>query len=224
MADVQPLPTQDLIDVASIEDDVVVLKNGALRQILIVSGVNFELKSEEEQDIILYAYQNLLNSLDFSIQFVVHSRKLNIESYLKTLEELISKEEDELLREQIREYQIFISDFVSQNTIMTKTFFVVVPYERIVLPTKSKLPFSLPFVQQTTKKEPENSTAEELAKDIQQLRQRTEQVIIGLQNIGLRAVPLNREEIIELLYNLYNPETIEKKDIPIAKGYDDDKR
>lgn len=215
MAETQALPTQELIDIAGIQDDVVVLKSGAIRQIIIVSGVNFDLKSEEEQNLITYAYQNFLNSLDFSLQCIVHSRKLNIESYLRLLDELAEKEKNELLRNQAGEYRAFIREFVEQNAIMTKTFFAVVPYERIALPTKARVLSFLPFGKKT--EEPQQpKTDAELAHDIRQLRQRTEQVIAGLQSIGLRAVSLNTEELIELFYNLYNPEAVEKKGLVFA--------
>jgi len=217
MAETQAIPSQALIDIATIEDDVIILKNGGIRQILIVSGINFDLKSEDEQNLILYSYQNFLNSLDFSFQCVVHSRKLNIESYLRTLDELAEKEENELLKNQVTEYQAFVREFVEQNAIMTKTFFAVVPYERSALPTKKGMLAFLPFGKK--QEEPARpQTNEELAHDIRQLRQRTEQVVAGLQSIGLRAVPLNNEELIELFYNLYNPEAVEKKGLAIAQS------
>lgn len=228
MAETKSIPTQDLIDISSIEDDIIVLKSGGIRQILIVSGVNFDLKSEEEQNLILHSYQNFLNSLDFSLQCVVHSRKLNIESYLRTLDELAEKEKNELLKNQAAEYQAFVREFVEQNAIMIKTFFAVVPYERVVLPTKKGMLAFLPWPGRPfgkkqekpdqPKAEARTQTNEELAHDIRQLRQRTEQVTAGLQSIGLRAVPLNREELIELFYNLYNPEAVEKKGLAFAQS------
>ena len=202
MAETQAIPSQALIDIATIEDDVIILKNGGIRQILIVSGINFDLKSEDEQNLILYSYQNFLNSLDFSFQCVVHSRKLNIESF------------DE---QGIGYRRSFVREFVEQNAIMTKTFFAVVPYERSALPTKKGMLAFLPFGKK--QEEPARpQTNEELAHDIRQLRQRTEQVVAGLQSIGLRAVPLNNEELIELFYNLYNPEAVEKKGLTIAQS------
>src|SRR3989344_2884939 len=101
-------PTQDFVEIKEIQDGVVVLKGGGLRQILMVDGVNFELKSEEEQSLIIYAYQNFLNSLDFSLQCVVHSRKLGIEQYLLKLEDREREEPNELLKNQIAEDREFI--------------------------------------------------------------------------------------------------------------------
>src|SRR3989344_3368735 len=121
--------TQQFIEVADIKNDVVVLKSGGLRKILAVSGVNIDLKSEEEKNLILSSFQNILNSLNFSLQCFVHSRKLNIDSYLETLSGRIPQETNELLKNQIIEYQTFIKALVAENAIMQKSFFVVVPYD-----------------------------------------------------------------------------------------------
>ncbi|BCX15911.1 MAG: hypothetical protein KatS3mg098_140 [Candidatus Parcubacteria bacterium] len=205
-----PNSTQQFVDVEKIKDGVVFLKDGSLRAVLMVAGINFELKSEEEQDIITNAYQDFLNSLDFSLQIIIHSRKLNIDNYLKRMEAIRSKEPSELLRNQIDEYISFIREFVKQNEIMTKTFFVVIPYEAGGAQALKKGFFDfLPFL--TSKKKASNAQKESQEQSIIQLRQRVEQVAIGLERIGLRAVPLNDEELIELYYNLYNPETVEKE-------------
>jgi len=205
--------TQQFVDVKEIRDGAVILKNGSLRKILLVSGINFELKSEEEQNIIIYAYQNFLNSLDFSVQFVIHSRRTNIAEYLRNMKERQNNEVNELLKNQISEYAEFIRSFVESNEIMAKTFFVVVPYDSISVPKGGKK--FLGFLGLGKK------TASSLDKTLEQkfiqLNQRTDQVISGLVQVGLRAVPLNDEELIELFYNLYNPESIKKEDLKIAE-------
>jgi len=211
--------TQKFVEIDTIEGDVVILKNGGLRKVLLVSGVNLELKSEDEQSLVYFAYQDLLNSLDFSLQFLVHSRKLNIDSYLRLLEEHRAKETNELLKSQINEYKEFIKSFVQQNEIMTKTFFVVVPYDPVsIQATTEGIAKFLPFLKKNAQdKMRETQKGEAREKYITQLNQRVDRVISGLQTMGLRVVILNREELIELFYNLYNPETIEKKDLAIAK-------
>src|SRR3990167_833261 len=108
-------PSQQFVEIESIENDVVRIKGGGMRKILLVSGINFDLKSEEEQGMIIYAFQNFLNSINFSVQFFIHSRKLNIESYLAMLQERENQEPTELLKNQISEYREFIRTFVSQN-------------------------------------------------------------------------------------------------------------
>ncbi len=207
-------PTQQFVKIEDIKEDVIILKNGSLRRVLMVSGINFELKSEEEQSITTYSYQGFLNTLDFSVQILIHSRKLNIENYLNKLTERQSIETSELLKNQISEYIEFIRSFVELNAVMAKTFFVVVPYDSIQIPKAGEsIIASLKFWEK--KKMP--SKEENLEQKIIQLNQRTEQVINGLTQIGLRVVSLRDEELIELFYNLYNPEAVEKKGLKIAK-------
>ncbi len=208
--------TQQFVEIEEIKDGTVILKNGSLRRILMVSGINFELKSEEEQNIITHAYQNFLNSLDFSVQFVIHSRKLNIEGYLNKLIERRAQEENELLKNQIAEYIEFIRSYVQSNEIMAKTFFAVVPYDPIIIPSGGKKILEFFKFGAKTKQAPLEQTLEQ---KIIQLNQRTDQVINGLAQIGLRIVSLNNEELVELFYNLYNPEAIEKTELKIAKEY-----
>ena len=218
MATKESVSTQQFVDIEDIKDGVIVLKSGGLRRVVMVGGTNFELKSEEEQNIIIGSYQNFLNTLDFSIQIIIHSRRLNIDAYLKMLSERQDQEPNELLKNQIAEYVEFIRSFVSQNEIMTKTFFVVVPYDGIDISQVAKkgILSKIPFF---AKKEQDKTNQEiDFGERLTQLNQRTDQVVVGLEQIGLRAVSLNDEELIELFYNLYNPQAIEKKDLKIAKA------
>lgn len=222
----EALPTQQFIEIDTITNGVVILKNGGLRQILMVSGINFDLKSEEEQGMLISIFQNFLNSLDFTVQIFIHSRKLNIDTYLQNLSVRESQESNELLKNQIAEYQEFIRAFVSENAIMNKTYFVVVSYDPIKIPeggaavTQSVLEF---LKKKGVAKPTERLGAgvgekeKELEHHIEQLAQRTSQVVAGLNQMDLRAVPLNNEELTELFYNLYNPETVEKKGIAFAQ-------
>ena len=211
------LSTQEFVELQEVREGVIFLKNGALRQLLMVSGVNFDLKSEQEQDLMTYAYQNLLNALDFSLEIFIHSRRLNIESYLSKLQERHEKESNELLKTQIAEYLEFIKSFVANNAIMDKTFFVVVPYDPVNIPKAAKGVISFIKKEKTSASQSEAAQTENTQQNLQQLYQRTDQVIAGLQQIGLRAVPLGTEESIELIYNLYNPQLIEKGELEIAK-------
>lgn len=206
--------TKDLLEIEKIKENTIILKGGELRQVIIVGGINFALKSEEEQNIITQAYQEFLNSLEFSIQIIIHSRKVNIEKYLNTLYEFKTKEVSALLQNQIEEYIEFIRGFIKDNDIMLKTFFVVVPYTIINLSQEAKqLSSKIPFLSFNKQKDSaeDNKQEEILLSAIQQLNQRTNQVIEGLASIGLDAVQLKDEELLELLYNYYNPETIEKE-------------
>ncbi len=214
----QELSTQQVIEFESIKDGVIILKDGSLRQVVMVSGVNFDLKSEEEQNVILYAFQSFLNALDFSIQILIHSRKLNIDGYLELLDEREKQETNELLKNQIAEYREFIKTFVETSAIMSKTFFVVVPYEASPISLEKGVKSNVKGLLEGLmgkKKSPQTQEDFEIMK--QQLFQRTDQVINGLRGIGLRAIPLENQELIELLYNLYNPEKVEKEKLKLQE-------
>ena len=210
----QTLSTQQFVDIKEVKDGVVYLKGGGIRRILAVGGINFDLKSQEEQEIILHAFQGFLNTLDFSIQIFIHSRKVNVETYLQKIEERKAEEQNELLKIQVGDYIEFVKTFVRDNPIVTKTFFIVVPYEtsKISTPTKGLLGFF--------KKKPASETKTdervEHQKQTFQLGQRVDEVIQGLGGIGVHAQPLEDEEITELFYNLYNPALTEKEDLAIA--------
>jgi type IV secretory pathway VirB4 component len=202
--------TQQLVEIKDIKDGVVYLKGGGLRRVLMVSGINFDLKSEAEQTLILNSFQDFLNSLDFSVQFFVHSRKVNINSYLETMEERKKEETNELLKIQIEDYIKFVRAFVEENTIITKNFFVVVPYDPIVAVQKAGGIFSVFSGKKTTGGEISNQA------NLEQLSRRVDQVINGLEQIGLRVAVLGDDELTELYYNLYNPQLVEKRGLEIS--------
>lgn len=215
-------PSQQFVEIKSIKNETIILKAGALRQIIAVSGINFDLKSEEEQELIINGFQDFLNSLSFSLQIFIHSRKINIDRYLDNLSARLEKETNELLKTQIAEYREFVRAFVTQNAIMTKTYFVVVPFDPVSLPkgasggiTRSLLGIFNKSV--AVKQTGETEEDKDLNLQIEQIGQRTLNILAGLNQIGLRAVRLNDEELIELFYNLYNPEAIEKESLEITK-------
>ena len=211
-------PTQKFIDIQSVRENTLILKNGSLRKILMVSGVNFDLKSEEEQGLITYAYQNFLNSLDFSVQVFLHSRRLNIEDYLKKLDTRQSEEENDLLKTQIAGYREFVASFVGQNPIMSKTFFVVVPLDPIQIPGgASGIATKLFGAFKKSSAQPAQDQEKDFQHNLLQLNQRVDRVMNGLTGIGLQAAVLDDSTIIELFYNLYNPESVEKRGLAIAK-------
>jgi len=206
--------TKELIDIKEIKSNTVILKDGSLRQVLIVGGINFSLKSEEEQQVILSAYQNFLNSLEFPVQILIHSRKINIQKYINNLIEIKNKETSPLLQSQIEEYIEFIRGFVAENAIMSKNFFVVVPFSPININVQKDLTSKIPFFSNknnaSSEQQEEDKNFEE---NLIQMNQRTTQVIDALASIGLDAVVLNNEQLIELFYNYYNPETVEKESV-----------
>ncbi len=214
MAKSESLPTQEVIEIDRLENDAVVLKNGGLRKVLLVSGLNFDLKSEEERNIILFTYQGFLNSLNFSIQHFVHSRKINIDNYMSSLEQRKNKESNELIKGLISEYKEFVGSLISQNPIMSKTFFVIVPYDSIDISEASKTIISkITDIFKKSTKKPEENIKSVSQSALSSLEQRVDQVVIGLSQVGLRVVSLNQKELEEFFYNLYNPETIERRKI-----------
>ena len=194
--------TQQLLEVEKIKEGVVVLRNKALRGILMVSSQNFALKSEEEQKAIIYQFQSFLNSLDFSLEIVIQSRRLNMTGYLESLKELEKKEENELLKLQIGEYEKFIKELIAGGAIMSKSFFVVVPFVFAELP---RLTPSIDKVKKTKKA----LIDERFQRAKTQLWQRMEFVALGLRRCGLQCAPLNTVELIELFWSLYHPEEAE---------------
>ena len=129
-------PSQQILNIEEIRDGVLILKDGTLKVVLMASSLNFALKSADEQTAIILQYQNFLNSLDFSVQFFMQSRKINIEPYLDTLKAAKEKQENELLQIQISEYIEFIRTFVKASNIVNKNFYVVVPFTPPVFETK----------------------------------------------------------------------------------------
>jgi hypothetical protein len=194
--------TQEHIDVEEIKDGAIVLKNGALRAVLLVSSVNFDLKSSEEQDLIIQQYQNFLNSLDFPIQVLVSSRKMNITPYLEYLEGMEKKQTNEILRFQTGEYRNFIKSLVDISNIMSKSFYVVVPFS----PVESQ---EGGFFQKITSifspKQGILKKREWFETYKNQLWQRVDYVANALSGTGVKVVQLKTDELIELLYNSYNP-------------------
>lgn len=192
--------TQDFVPVRDIKDGVVILKSGQLCKILLASSVNFALKSLDEQKAILFQFQNFLNTLDFSLQIYVQSRRLNIEPYVATLVDRQSIQDNDLMRIQLREYIEFIHTFTTEVDVMTKNFFIVIPY------TAPSINFKKGFTNILTKgnASKENTIEEEHI----QLEQRQTIVEQGLNRIGVRTIALDNDELVELFYHLYNPSDI----------------
>lgn len=199
---------QQFLAIDTVREDVLLLKDGGLRVILMCSSLNFALKSSDEQDAIIFQYQNFLNSLDFSLQFVIHSRRLNIAPYLEALQERQKEEDNELLKIQITEYVDFIKTFVDMTNIMSKTFYAVIPFTPPFLEKGGFLNglFSTLGLSKGKKADSGDSFTEYK----NQLWQRADTVTAGLQRFGVRSAPLNTEELIELFYGLYNPTEFEK--------------
>jgi len=198
---------QDFVPVKEVRDGVIVLKDGGLRSVLMASSLNFALKSDDEQTAFILQFQSFLNSLDFPIQIFVQSRMLDIRPYLSTLEVAYKNQLDDLMRIQIREYIQFIKNFTEAANIMTKNFFVVVPYTPAILSVDKGLLNRLPWSRGAKDPDAENRSFEE---NLTQLEQRVGIVQQGLVRTGVRTVQLGTEEAVELIYKMFNPGDQEK--------------
>ncbi len=194
------IASQKFVEIDKIKEDMVILKNGAVRAVLLASSINLALKSTEEQDATIYQFQNFLNSIDFPLQFVIQSRKLNIDNYLETIGEIEKKQDNELLKIQTREYIDFVRNFVELQNIMTKHFYISVPFTKEISKGAT--------LTSATK-----MTDEQLLKVKDQLWQRVDEIVAGISRVGIKCTPLNTQELTELFYDLYNPEEEGKRDL-----------
>lgn len=197
--------TQDFLEIKDIKEGVVVLKNNDIRGILMVSSINFALKSEEAQSSIVYAFQSFLNSLDFSCQIVVQSRNINITPYLDTIKSLEENQPNELLKTLTSSYREFVKELVRGDSIMTKSFYVVIPYALTEV-------FGVGGIGKKTSLAGEKSTPqqdEDFEKCKNQLWQRMEFLAVGLKRCGLDVAPLTTPELIELFWSIHHPSEAE---------------
>ena len=207
LAGAKPGPAvQQYLDIAEIKEDVVVLKDGTLRAVLAVASVNFGLKSEDEQNATISAYVQFINALEHPLQIVIQSRKLNIDEYINRLERAEHEQTNDLLRLQITNYRSFIKELVELGEIMSKRFFLVVPYSPLSDKRKgfwSRFSELLrPLV--TVRIREERFRAHRGA-----LLQRVSHVQNGLSSIGLKSQALDTQALIELYYRVYNPDIAE---------------
>ncbi len=211
--------SQNFVPIKEIQDGIVILKDGGLRAVLMASSVNLSLKSEDEQTATIMQFQNFLNTLDFSLQICVQSRKFNITSYIALLENRLREQTEPLLKIQTEEYIRFIKDFTESTNIMTKHFFLVVP----LMPTSSDsgakpglMDRILPANKNVHSEESEKAFSEERS----QLEQRVALVAQGLSRLGIRTVQLKTEDEVELFYRVFNPGDAES---PIDLGTEKEK-
>jgi hypothetical protein len=193
--------TQDFVTIRDIRDGVVMLRGGQLCRILLASSVNFSLKSQDEQKAILLAFQNFLNTLDFSIQIYIQSRKMNIEPYLAILREREAGQDNDLMRVQLREYMEFIKTFTTEVEVMTKNFFVVIPYTATAINLTKNLGA---FLGQGKASAATGADAR-FEEQRLQLDQRVAVVEQGLGQIGVKTIALSTDELVEFFYHVYNP-------------------
>jgi hypothetical protein len=201
--------TQEFIPIKEVRDGIIVLKDGDLRAIVLANSINLSLKSEDEQKATILQFQNFLNTLDFTVQISIQSRRLDIRPYLLLLENRIKAQNEPLLKLQTREYIEFVRNFTETVAIMTKSFFVVVPYTHTVLKSDSGI-----FERMFSKKNKEETR---VAKQVDfeekrsQLEERVAVIVQGLGRCGINSAQLGTEEVVEVFYKVFNPGEIEGK-------------
>ncbi|MBU0721919.1 hypothetical protein KKA93_00465 [Patescibacteria group bacterium] len=196
--------TQQYLDIAEFREDTIIMRDGTLRAVLLVASINFALKSEDEQNAIISSYVGFLNNIDFSLQIVMQSRELNIDNYLAILKQKEKEQTNELLKMQTAEYLQYVSELISFGKIMNKKFYIVVAYNPLSDKQKgffAKLLESLRPASIIKMKE------ERFLKRRLELTRRVENIVGGLASMGVNAVQLDTQSLIELFYNTYNPET-----------------
>jgi len=203
--------TQQYLDIAEIKDNTVVMKDGTLRAVLLVSSINFALKSEDEQNAVISSYVRFLNNLSFSMQIVIQSRELDIDNYLVYLKEREKEQTNKLLKLQTADYIQYINELTSLGRIMSKRFLAIVPYDPLTDKRKgffSSLKEALRPATVIKLKEKTFSRYQEM------LDRRIESVIGGLESMGVSVARLDTQSLIELYYKTYNPETAKNQQLP----------
>jgi type IV secretory pathway VirB4 component len=200
--------TKQYLDIAEIKEDTVIMKDNSLRVVLLASSINFALKSEEEQNAIVSGYVQFLNSLDYPLQIVIHSRRLNIEKYLDKLKTQEKEQKNELLKMQIADYRQFVGELIEMGDIMSKKFYVVVPYSPL---TNKQKGFFDRFKEVLTPSLAIRLQEEKFLERKREMMLRVESVSSGLQSMGIQTAMLDTQSLIELFYNCYNPELAESE-------------
>lgn len=195
----QNTSTQDFVPVRDVRENVAILKDGRMCVILLASSINFALKSSDEQQAILQQFQSFLNTVDFSLQFYVQSRRLDIQPYLDKLLEREPLQDNDLMRIQLREYMEFIRTFTTEVDVMSKNFFIVVPY------TPTEINFKANIGSMFGGKKELKVDESKFQEHRTQIEQRATVVEQGLNRIGVRTIMLQNEELVELYYHIFNP-------------------
>lgn len=194
--------TQRYLDIAEVRDDVIVMKDGTLRAVVLVSSVNFALKSHDEQEAIIQAYMQFLNGLEYPVQVTIQSRRMNIDDYIARMQNAQRETTNELLRNQMTDYIQFIRELVAGGEIMSKRFYLVVPYD----PISNKKKGFLSRLGEVLSPASRIRLSEKAFTDrAHELEQRVLQTLGALNSMGLSGVRLDTQGLIELAYTAYNP-------------------
>jgi len=203
--------TQNALQIAEIRDGIVIMNDGSFRSVIMVKSINFDLMSPQEREAVEFSYQGFLNSLYFPVQIFIHSRKVDLGPYIAKLDKIRTEHENMLLALLMEDYINYMDQLSQQTNIMDKKFYVVIPYFPTVDVQKALTASKNLFSGITTlfsKKQPHVTINEaELEKAKAELRNRVQAVLAGLMQCGVQGLPLDTQELIELYYDVYNPDT-----------------
>lgn len=205
--------TQEHLEIEDILDDLVILKNATVVMVLETTSVNFDLLSEAEQDAMIASYGQFLNSLSFPVQVLIRSKKMDISTYLESLADAESKQANPYLKDKIKSYRRYVEELISKNEVLDKRFYLVVAYQEISLTAPTFDPLGL-LLGKTTR--PHFNKRDVLAKAKVQLKPKKEQILSQMRRIGIKARQLTTQELVELFYDIYNPEAAREQKFRIA--------
>lgn len=221
-----PNSTQNTLQIAEIRDGIVIMNDGSFRSVVMVKSVNFDLMSPQEQESVEYSYQGFLNSLYFPIQIFVRSQKIDLIPYINKLDKIRTEHDNMLLAMLMDDYIGFIGQLSQQTNIMDKRFYIVIPYfphvdvQKALTQSKN---FLTGFLALFDNKEQHVVINEaELEKAKAELRNRVQSVLQGLLQCNIEGLPLDTQELIELYYDTYNPDTATRQQLKDFSGYDSD--
>lgn len=199
-AEIIKASTQESLDIYTIKNHLIFLKDGSCSLVLKTNALNFNLLSEEEQDATIYTYAGLLNSLSFSIQILIRSQRKNISDYINLLDDSIQKTQSQKVKESLLSYRQFVKSLVKENRVLEKRFYIILTFSAIELGI-TKSTFN-PFAKEPQKPPYDLDYIEEKAS--MAIYPRRDHIIRQLARIGLKATQLNTTELVTLFYNIYN--------------------
>jgi len=212
-----PNSTQNTLQIAEIRDGIVIMNDGSFRSVVMVKSINFDLMSPQEQEAVEYAYQGFLNSLYFPVQIFIRSQKVDLQPYIEKLDKIRTEHDNMLLALLMDDYIGYIDQLAQQTNIMDKKFYLVIPYFPVVdvqkALTQSKNFFSGLTQLFNTKEDHVVINEAELEKAKTELRNRVQAVLGGLMQCGIQGLPLDTQELIELYYDTYNPDTATRQQL-----------
>lgn len=203
--------TQNVLEIAEIRDGIVIMNDGTFRSVVMVKAINFDLMSPQEKESVEYAYQGFLNSLYFPIQIFIHSEKVDLRPYIERLDKIRTEQDNMLLALLIEDYIDFMIRIAQQTNIMNKNFYIVVPYsptdelQQAITQSKNFFTGLVDIFSPKVKRVVINEVELNKAKD--ELRNRAQNILGGLHQCGIQGLPLDTQELIELYYDTYNPDT-----------------